>query len=40
MCDHCDGGYNYREVYMGSGQSRTVKAAVAGVTAQEPSMKK
>lgn len=25
-CDHCDGGYNYREVYMGSGQSRTVKS--------------
>lgn len=25
-CDHCDGGYNYREVYMGGGQSRTVKS--------------
>lgn len=25
-CDHCDWGYNYREAYMGGGQSRTVKS--------------
>lgn len=26
VCDHCDGGYHYREVYMGGGESRTVKS--------------
>lgn len=25
-CEHCDGGYNYRSVYMGNGQSRQVKS--------------
>ncbi len=25
-CEHCDGGYNYRTVYMGSGESRQVKS--------------
>ena len=25
-CDHCSGGYNYRETYMGGGQTRTIKS--------------
>ncbi len=25
-CDHCDGGYNYRTVYMGGGESRQIKS--------------
>lgn len=25
-CEHCNGGYNYRSVYMGSGQIRQVKS--------------
>lgn len=25
-CDHCDGGYNYKQTYMGGGESRTVKS--------------
>lgn len=25
-CDHCDGGYNYRTVYMGGGEYRQVKS--------------
>lgn len=25
-CDHCDGGFNYRKVYMSNGQTRTVKS--------------
>ncbi len=25
-CDHCDGGYNYRQTYMGGGETRTVKS--------------
>lgn len=25
-CEHCDGGYNYRSVYMGNGKTRRVKS--------------
>lgn len=25
-CDHCDGGYNYKQTYMGGGEVRTVKS--------------
>lgn len=25
-CEHCDGGYNYRNVYMGGGETRQVKS--------------
>ncbi len=25
-CEHCDGGYNYRTVYMGGGETRQVKS--------------
>lgn len=25
-CEHCNGGYNYRSVYMGSGQTQQVKS--------------
>lgn len=25
-CEHCDGGYNYRSVYMGNGETRRVKS--------------
>lgn len=25
-CEHCDGGYNYRTIYMGGGESRQVKS--------------
>lgn len=25
-CEHCDGGYNYRETYMGYGQTRTIRS--------------
>lgn len=24
-CEHCDGGYNYRSLYMGNGKTRQVK---------------
>lgn len=26
ICEHCDGGYNYRSVYMGNGVTRRVKS--------------
>lgn len=25
-CDHCDGGYNYRQAYMGGGEVNTIKS--------------
>ncbi len=25
-CDHCDGGYNYKQTYMGNGEVRTIKS--------------
>lgn len=25
-CDHCDGGYNYKQTYMGGGEVRTIKS--------------
>ncbi len=25
-CDHCDGGYNYKQTYMGGGETRTIKS--------------
>ena len=25
-CDKCDGGYNYKQIYMGGGEARTVKS--------------
>lgn len=25
-CDHCNGGYNYKDMYMGGGEIRTIKS--------------